>query len=148
MVSTSENQDIRVQMLDLLMGEVKKEVLELFDSTLNGFQVKIKRARRISDNKLAKDKSLTGPVIHNFTEFEVPAELSKFLEDGLNNVPRVAVDKQQVINEIETEIKVACRNIFSSLVGCQPPWAISMHNLNAATSEAEESLLCEILVES
>ena len=42
-LSTLKNQDIHDHLLELLMGEVMKEVLWLFDSTLSGFQIRIKK---------------------------------------------------------------------------------------------------------
>ena len=123
-MSFIKNQDVRGSLLRVLMEEVKGEILGQFDETLKHAQEQVKIARRAADNKLAKDKCQNGPIIHNFTEYSIPKELSKFMEDGLNNVPEVSVDKEKVSGEVDKEIKLACRNLFTALEG-YTPYAIS-----------------------
>ena len=106
--------------LELLMGEVKHSLLKAFESTLFRVQEEMRKARRVADNELVKVKCQTGPVIHNFTDYEVPEELSKFMEDGLGNVPELTVERGKIMAEIDTEIKLACLNLFRTLVGCYP----------------------------
>ena len=105
---------------NLLMGEVKEEFMNIFEKTLHGIQDEVKETRRMQDNQLLKEKCKAGPVIHNFTEFEVPEELSKFMEDGLGNVPEMTMGREKVVTEIDMDVKEACRNLFISLVGCHP----------------------------
>ena len=69
---------------------------------------------------MCEQKSQTDPVIHNFTEFEISCELSEFLKSGLNNVPEIHVDSENVAVEVENEVKIACRNAFKSIVGVFP----------------------------
>ena len=45
-------------------------------------------------------------------------------KNGLNNVPKIVYDKEVVISEIEDEVKKACSNLYTSLVG-EYPKAIS-----------------------
>ena len=123
--SCIQNQSCSTMVMDLLMGIVKTSILEKFDQTLQNVQNAVKKARRVADNELAKEKCKAGPVIHNFTGYEIPDELSKFMESGLGNVPEVTVEKNKVVSEIETEVKEACKNLFISLVGSYPK-SISM----------------------
>jgi len=42
------------------------------------------------------------------------------MEDGLGNVPEISVERKKIMADIDTEIKLACKNLFRSLVGCYP----------------------------
>ena len=69
---------------------------------------------------MCKEKCDNGSIIHNFTQYDVPVELSKFLEDGLGNVPEITRDVEEVTGEVEKEIKIACKNLFLTIVGSYP----------------------------
>ena len=114
--SLIKQQDI----LAILMGDVRSSLLKAFESTLQSEQEVVRKARRVADNQLVKLKCQTGPVIHNFTDHEIPEELSTFMEDGLGNVPEISVERKKIMADIDTEIKLACKNLFRSLVGCYP----------------------------
>ena len=99
--------------------------MDTFASTTFWLQSKCKKNQRLENNKLCSDKCSDGSVVHNFTGYEVPRELTEFLRNGLNNVPEVVLEKKVVISEIEREVKLACRNLFTALIGATP-WQVSL----------------------
>ena len=90
------------------MVEVKVAILNSFERTLWNVHDEVKISRMMQDNQLVKEKCKKGPVIHNFTEYEVHEELSKFMEDGLGNVPEMTIDRVRVVTDIDGEIKNVC----------------------------------------
>ena len=88
--------------------------------TREKLQGSVQKRRRSKNNKMCKEKCDNGSIIHNFTQYDVPVELSKFLEDGLGNVPEITRDVEEVTGEVEKEIKIACKNLFLTIVGSYP----------------------------
>ena len=119
-LSTIQNPVVHDRLLDLVRSEVKGALITQFSLAQDRVQEQVKNHRRKLDNDLLKAKCSKGPIIHNFTEYEIPEKLSKFMEDGLNNVPEVTIDKKQLNMEVDEEIKLSCRNLFCSVVGYYP----------------------------
>ena len=123
-ISRIINDAVKVKKKDLFvfsrLGPVREELQALFSSTIQMLQKVAKTSRRRLDNRLCAEKSRTGPAIYNFTTTVIPQELIDFLQDGLNNVPEIAVDRAVVLSEIESNIKTACLNIFIASNGYYP----------------------------
>ena len=106
-------------LLELLQPVRNDLILEI--KKLNKIlQKKVQKKMRNKNNWLCKQKCQTGSVIYNFTQFCIPKELSEFMETGLNNVPEVLIDDAAVLEEVENEVKIACRNVFKSIIGVFP----------------------------
>ena len=108
------------RLLGLIRDEVKGVLMTQFNSALYKVQEQVKIFRKRLDIKLLKVKCSQGSKIHNFTEYEIPEKMSKFMEDGLNNVPEVSIDKKELKNEVDEELKLSCKNLFYSVVGYYP----------------------------
>ena len=103
-----------------LLTPVRDALVKNMMMSVSKIQRKIMSKMRIKNNKMCSIKCETDSIIHNFTQCEIPTELSSFLASGLNNVPDILVDSAQVLNETEAEVKIACRNLFKSIVGVFP----------------------------
>ena len=99
---------------------MKHKVLQTFLSFISKEQKIVKRGQKAKDNKLCREKCSSGPGIHNFTSIEIPEELNSFLKEGLKKVPNVDVKIATVIDEIENEVKIACKNLFITITGYFP----------------------------
>ena len=110
-----------------LLQPVRIELNIFLRDELFRIQNLVQKRMRVKNNKLCREKCKEGSRIHNFTQLKVPDALSSFLKDGLNNVPQLEVSDEQVIDEVETDIKKACINIFKEAVGCYPR-GISMND--------------------
>jgi hypothetical protein len=107
-----------------LLEPVRIQIVELIKTEVLRVQTSCKKKQRKENNKLCREKCASGSTIHNFTECYVPDDLTNFLKNGLNNVPEIVYDKKVVISEIEDEVKKACSNLYTSLIG-EYPKAIS-----------------------
>ena len=103
-----------------LLQPVRSALLSLIMDKDLKLQKKIQMKMRLKNNRMCLEKCQTGSVIHNFTQYEIPVELSKFLESGLNNVPEIVIENGIVVEEVENEIKIACRNLFKEIIGTFP----------------------------
>ena len=110
-----------------LLEPVRTQIVGQIRTELMRIQASCKKNQRKENNKLCREKCTTGSIIHNFTECKVPVDLANFLKNGLNNVPEMVYDKEVVISEIEDEVKRACSNLFTSLIG-EFPRAVSFRD--------------------
>ena len=111
-------------LLDLLKP-VKDALIDTFMETEERLQSRTKKRMRLKNNRMCAEKCSQGSVIHNFTQFEVPAPLARLLEAGLNTVPKIVISDDKILAEVENELKVACRNLFTSIIGVFP-YSISL----------------------
>ena len=84
------------------------------------------------NNKMCCEKSKEGPIgpiVHNFTEANVPEDLMNLLSSGLNNVPQMNVDQESLVSGIEEDAINACQSAFVSIMGYYPV-SSSNNNLN------------------
>ena len=80
------------------------------------------------NNKMCCEKSKEGPIgpiVHNFTEANVPEDLMNLLSSGLNNVPQINVGQESLVSGIEED----AINAFVSIMGYYPV-SSSNNNLN------------------
>jgi hypothetical protein len=106
--------------LNLVIEPVRRDLLDLFSSTIHKLKQVVKDTRRKIDNDLCVEKCRSGPVIYNFTKSDLPAELTDFLKDGLNNVPSIDIEKEVFLAEVENDVKLACCNFFIATAGYYP----------------------------
>ena len=99
---------------------VKDDLISLFTEASFSVQGCVRRNRRNLDNGLCFEKCQTGPAIYNFTTFPIPDELRVFLEQGLNNVPDIAIKGDVVASEIMKDVRLACRNVYRAVIGQFP----------------------------
>ena len=115
-----------------LLDIVEDEVLTSFHQLVKQVQDCVIKERKMLNNKMCCEKSKEGPIgpiVHNFTEANVPEDLMNLLSSGLNNVPQMNVDQESLVSGIEEDAINACKSAFVSIMGYYPV-SSSNNNLN------------------